>query len=155
NRFWIIGLIFGLGFFAYSIDPLNVVQYTIDHTVGHGSPRGDDVARAIFAFAALLVLIGALIRTWAAAYLRSDVVQDPNLRHDAVVADGPYRHLRNPLYFGNEFLALGLGFLASRLGFAIILVGVTVFVFRLIGLEESNLAREQGESYREFCRLVP
>jgi len=155
NRFWLIGLIFALGFFAYNFDRVNIVVFIVDRTLGHDSPQGDNLARAIFAFAAFLVLIGALIRSWAAAYLRSDVVQDPNLRHEAVVADGPYRHLRNPLYFGNEFLAVGVGFLASRVGFVIILVGMTVFVFRLIGLEESNLEREQGESYREFCRRVP
>jgi protein-S-isoprenylcysteine O-methyltransferase Ste14 len=155
NRFWIIGLIFALGFLAYNFDRVNIVVYLVNRMAGPDSPQGDHLARAFFAFAAFLILIGALIRTWAAAYLRSDVVEDPRLRHEAVVADGPYRHLRNPLYFGNEFLAIGLGFLASRLGFVMILAGMTLFVFRLIGLEESNLEHEQGRSYREFCHRVP
>lgn len=155
NRFWMIGLIFGLGFFAYSFDHVNVVQYFIDVAVGHDSPRGDSVARMCFAIGALLAFTAALIRTWAAAYLQTDVVQDSKLRHENIVADGPYRHLRNPLYFGNDLLALALGLLASRTGFLIIVIGIPLFSLRLIGLEESNLEREQGEGYREFCRRVP
>jgi protein-S-isoprenylcysteine O-methyltransferase Ste14 len=96
-----------------------------------------------------------MIRTWAAAYLRSDVVQDPNLHVEAIVADGPYRHVRNPLYLGSILLALGFAFLASRTGFVLIICGLTIFFLRLIGLEESRLEREQSERYREFCRRVP
>lgn len=36
------------------------------------------------------------ILRWAFAYLRTDVVQDPNLRAEKVLADGPYRYVRNP-----------------------------------------------------------
>lgn len=155
NRFWLIGLIFGLGFAAYAIDPVNVVVFVIDHTGGHDSPRLDSIARVYFGIGAFLAICAALIRTWAAAYLKTDVVQDPKLRHEQIVADGPYRHLRNPLYFGNGLLALALGLLASRTGFFIIVIGIPVFCLRLIALEEFNLQREQGESYREFCRRVP
>jgi protein-S-isoprenylcysteine O-methyltransferase Ste14 len=155
NRFWLIGLIFGLGFAAYAIDPVDIVAFALDHTIGHDSPRADSIARICFSVGALLAIGAALIRTWAAAYLQTDVVQDSKLRHEHLVADGPYRHLRNPLYFGNDLLALALSLLASRIGFFIIVIGIPLFGSRLIALEESNLEREQGESYREFCRRVP
>jgi len=155
NRFWLIGAIFGLGFAAYTIDPVNIVVFVLDHTIGHDSPRGDSIARIYFSAGALLAVCAALVRTWATAYLQTDVVQDPKLRHEHLVADGPYRHLRNPLYFGNDLLALALALLASRVGFIIIVIGIPLFCSRLIALEESNLEREQGESYREFCRRVP
>ena len=48
-----------------------------------------------------------------------------------------------------------MGLLASRVGFAVIVAGNIVFCLRLIGLEESNLQEEHGESYIEFCRRVP
>jgi len=155
HRFWLIGAIFGAGFWLYAFDHVNVVQWVIDRTVGEESSRGAAIARGFFTFSALLTLCAAMIRTWAAAYLRSDVVQDPNLRVETIVADGPYRHVRNPLYLGSILLGLGFAFLASRTGFVVIFCGLTIFCLRLIGLEESRLEREQGERYREFCRRVP
>ena len=85
------------------------------------------MARSLLLFGAFLVLLTALIRTWASAYLRTDVVQDPNLRAETVLADGPYRYVRNPLYLGNILLAIGMGLLASRLGFAFIVLGMFIF----------------------------
>jgi protein-S-isoprenylcysteine O-methyltransferase Ste14 len=154
-RFWIIGAIFWFGFLLYRVDRLNITQYLVNRTVGENSPHADLVARSLLLFGAFLVLLTALLRSWAAAYLRTDVVQDANLRAEKVLADGPYRYVRNPLYLGNIFLAVGMGLLASRLGFAFIVIGMFVFCLRLIGLEEANLTREQGESYLEFCRRVP
>jgi protein-S-isoprenylcysteine O-methyltransferase Ste14 len=155
NRFWIFGTIFGLGFWLYALDRVNIVQYLINVTIGQASPHADLMARCALAFATLLMLLTALLRTWATSYLRSDVMQDHDLRAEKVVASGPYRHLRNPLYLGNILMAFGMGLLASRLGFVIIVVGNFIFCRRLIGLEESNLQKEQGESYIEFCRRVP
>lgn len=155
NRFWIFGLIFGLGFWLYALDHINVIQYLINITIGQNSPRADLMARCALAFATLLMLLTALLRTWATSYLRSDVMQDHDLRAEKVVASGPYRHLRNPLYLGNILMAFGMGLLASRVGFLVIVVGNFIFCLRLIGLEESNLQKEQGESYFEFCRRVP
>jgi len=45
----------------------------------------------------------------AEAYLHSSVVHDSQLHSDRLVADGPYRRVRNPLYLGNILLAFGLG----------------------------------------------
>jgi protein-S-isoprenylcysteine O-methyltransferase Ste14 len=155
NRFWIFGLIFGLGFWLYALDRVNAVQYLINVTIGQNSPHADLMARCALAFATLLMLLTALLRTWATSYLRSDVMQDHDLHAEKIVASGPYRHLRNPLYLGNILMAFGMGLLASRLGFVVIVVGNFIFCRRLIGLEESKLQQEQGESYIEFCRRVP
>jgi protein-S-isoprenylcysteine O-methyltransferase Ste14 len=155
NRFWIFGLIFGVGFWLYALDHVNAIQYLINITTGENSPHADLMARYALAFATLLMLLTALLRTWATSYLRTDVMQDHDLHAEKVVASGPYRHLRNPLYLGNILMAFGMGLLASRVGFVVIVVGNFIFCLRLIGLEESNLRKEQGESYIEFCRRVP
>ncbi len=142
---------FWLGFQAYSIDHMNVVWAFVPWN----TPRGALLARIVFAFGALLAGLGAAIRTWAAAYLRSDVVHDPKLHAETLVADGPYRHVRNPLYLGLFLLSAGVGFLASRLGFLILVAVAAVRVLRLIGREESELEKQQGASFREYCRRVP
>jgi hypothetical protein len=71
------------------------------------------------------------------------------------VADGPYRHLRNPLYLGTVLLAIGIGLAASRSGFCLIVAGILVFNYRLIFREEAELAGTQGEAYRRFAAAVP
>jgi protein-S-isoprenylcysteine O-methyltransferase Ste14 len=142
---------FWIAFQMYSIDRTNVVWAFVHW----GNPRGAFIARLIFGFGAVLIGIAAAIRTWAAAYLRSDVVHDTKLHAASIVADGPYRRVRNPLYLGTFLLTLGLGLLASRLGFAVLVVGAAIRILRLIGREESELAKTQGEGFREFCRRVP
>ena len=76
--------------------------------------------QGLFVLSATLVTAAAWIRTWGGAYLRTEVVHDTAVRTERLVADGPYRHLRNPLYFGNMLLAAGMAMLASRTGAVVI-----------------------------------
>jgi hypothetical protein len=80
NRFWIIGLLFWLAFFTYSFDHVVVAQAIADRLAGTLGANADSLARIILAIGTLLVACACLIRTWATAYLRSEVVHDANLR---------------------------------------------------------------------------
>ncbi len=155
QRFWILLLIFWGGFWLYQVDRTNVVQWFVNRAAPGNDVLQALLARSLFGIGALLVLLAAWLRTWAAAYLRSTVVHDPSLHLETVVADGPYRHMRNPLYLGGILLTLGVGLWASRTGLVVMVAGMSIFYLRLMGLEEANLTREQGESYLEFCRRVP
>lgn len=155
QRFWVISLFYCAGFGLYRLDHVNVVQWVANVAVPGNDAKQMLLIRGLFFAGGLLALLAASLRTWAAAYLRSDVVQDPSLHADKIVADGPHRHVRNPLYLGGILLALGMGLLASCTGFLVIVAGLTIIFLRLMGLEESSLERERGESYREFCRKVP
>jgi protein-S-isoprenylcysteine O-methyltransferase Ste14 len=150
HRFWVIGAIFWFGFALYRIDHTSVAS-TLAAAVG----GGDASARAVFAIGTALCASGALVRSWAESYLHSSVVHDAELHADAVVADGPYRHVRNPLYLGLVLIALGMGLMASRVGYAAIVGGMTAFALRLILREEAALLASQGESYRRFYDAVP
>jgi len=150
----IVGIYF-LALSTYGFDHENVVRYAIDRAVGQGAPNAVFLRRAIFGVGAFLTFLAASFRTWAAAYLQSNTVQDPAMHLDAIVADGPYRHVRNPLYLGAILLACGLALLTTWQGFLIITIGLTIFMLRLTGLEESKLEVTLGESYRAFCRSVP
>jgi len=72
-----------------------------------------------------------------------------------LVADGPYRFVRNPLYLGNILLALGMGMMASRLGFLVMVLGNLFVLYRLIRREETQLLAAQGESFRRYLSAVP
>jgi protein-S-isoprenylcysteine O-methyltransferase Ste14 len=154
-RSLIILAIYFVGLSFYGFDHANVVSYVIDRAVGRDAPDAALLAHAIFGVGALLVFLAASMRTWAAAYLQSNTVQDPAMHLDAIVAGGPYRHLRNPLYLGAILLAFGISLLVSRTGFLFITIALTIFFLRLTGLEEAKLEREQGETYIEFCERVP
>lgn len=142
---------FWIAFQLYSVDHTNIVWAFVHWN----NPRGDFHARIVFGFASLLLGFAATLRTWAAAYLRSEVVHDTALHTETLVADGPYRHVRNPLYVGTILMAVGLGLLASRSGFVTLVVGAAIRILRLIAREEAELEKQQGERFREFCRQVP
>ncbi|HXX46438.1 MAG TPA: isoprenylcysteine carboxylmethyltransferase family protein [Candidatus Acidoferrales bacterium] len=158
NRFWIIAAIIWAGFLLYSIDHVNAAEALtrlLLRTTDESSAAFGRCITALFWFATLIVAIGALIRSWAESYLHSSIVHDAALHGEQLVADGPYRRVRNPLYLGNLFLAVGLGFLASRSGFFVISIGMFVFVYRLILREETTLLQSQGESYSRYFDAVP
>jgi protein-S-isoprenylcysteine O-methyltransferase Ste14 len=156
HRFWFIAAIFSLGFMCYWVDPENISLALSKIIVNPANRKSLDMcARGFLIFGALLALAAALIRTWAGSYLHSSVVHDMNLHLDRLVADGPYRYLRNPLYLGTILLAAGMGFLASRIGFIILAGGMTFFTYRLIFREEASLLASQKEDYRRYFQNVP
>jgi len=160
NRFWFICLTYFLGFGCYWLDPRNTVAMLVRWIFNGYDPHLQSLAarhafQALFAVSALLVTAAAWIRTWAGAYLRSEVVHDPAVHTEKLVADGPYRHLRNPLYFGNMLLAIGMAVLASRTGSVILILGNVLIVLRLMGREEMALAQVQGDAYRSYVAAVP
>jgi hypothetical protein len=100
-------------------------------------------------------VIAALLRTWASSYLNAKVVYASEVKTESLVADGPYRRVRNPLYFANLLLAIGMGAMMSRIGFFVGILAMLVFCYRLIFREESELLRSQGEQYRRYQQAVP
>ncbi len=110
---------------------------------------------AVLLAAIVCAFAGAWLRTWGAAYLGTGVVHDLNLRGDSVVADGPYRHVRNPLYLGTWGNTLALALLMTASGAIFTLVLIVVFQLRLILGEEAFLAAKLGEPYRAYCAKVP
>jgi protein-S-isoprenylcysteine O-methyltransferase Ste14 len=151
HRFWVIAALFFAAFAMYFLDHRNAAQM-VARLLGEDTRFG---VQLVFAIGALLALLAAWIRTWASAYLHSSVVKDADLHTDRLVADGPYRHLRNPLYFGTVLLGISFGLIASPTGFFVLVIGLTVFVLRLIAREEAELEAVQGAAYRRYVRAVP
>ena len=120
-----------------------------------GSAEAERFARIVTLFGSLLVFLAAALRTWGAAYLRTEIVHDTSQHSEALVADGPFRYTRNPLYLANLPMAVGIGVLASCSGFIFLVLANWIFVYRLILREEGALRQSQGESYRVYCEAVP
>jgi protein-S-isoprenylcysteine O-methyltransferase Ste14 len=154
HRMWFIGGIFGLGFACSWIDRQSAGQSLAGWLVAAGLPSSGTVSRHVaFAVGAALVTAGAALRTWATAYLNVDTMMDARLHTQRLIIVGPYRFVRNPLYLGNFLVAAGIGLWASRTGFVVLMVGLFIFVRRLILREEAHLADEHGDTFRQFLAV--
>jgi protein-S-isoprenylcysteine O-methyltransferase Ste14 len=120
-----------------------------------GGSSSESWEHACYGLAAALVGLGAFWRTWGSAYLGTNVVQDRQLHIECLVADGPYRRTRHPLYFGNILLALGLAVFPNLVGGAIFVIGMWILVRLFIRDEEAGFEHSQGESYRAYRTAVP
>jgi protein-S-isoprenylcysteine O-methyltransferase Ste14 len=109
----------------------------------------------VIVLGALAALLGAVLRVWGTAYLGYSTVHHGDMRAGAVMADGPYRYMRNPLYLGGWFMMIAVSLLMSPSGALFTVVLLTVFYLRLILGEEAFLAGQLGQPYQEYLRAVP
>jgi protein-S-isoprenylcysteine O-methyltransferase Ste14 len=154
NRAMLFGLIFAFTFPLYVLDHRNSateLAVWLGSRIGMGTDR---LLRLVFALAALLLIIAAGIRTWASAYLQARVVYAADVKTDSLVADGPYRFVRNPLYVANVLMAIGMGALMSRIGCIAAVALMSLFCYRLILREEAELQANQGEVYESYRKIV-
>src|SRR5690242_4552047 len=101
RRFWFICAIYFIAFSLSRIDHTGFVaglRTVISPSTRAGSSEATEFSRIVILAGALIVLASAALRTWAAAYLRTEVVHDTAQHSEAFVADGPFRYVRNPLY---------------------------------------------------------
>ncbi len=155
NRAMLFGLIFGLSFIAYLIDPQNSAAALANWLGRALNMDANILARLLLGLATLVVVLAALLRTWASSYLNSSIVYASEVKTASLVADGPYRRTRNPLYFANVLMAIGMGALMSRIGFFVCLGAMLGFCYRLILREESDLQASQGDQYDRYRAAVP
>ena len=162
-RYWLHTLVFGLGFFA----PWNYALH-LDPTGANAHAWGvlsaeigkTGVMTIGTAFDGLLIIgivvaaAGAWLRTWGSAYLGAAVVEDGRM-HAGIVADGPYRHMRNPLYVGTWLHSVALALLMPVSGAVFVLVVIGVMQVRLILGEEAFLGETLGAAYAAYRAKVP
>ena len=94
-----------------------------------------------------LIVIGALIRLWAAGHVH---------KNEILATDGPYAFVRHPQYLGNCILALGFS-LASGLLWAAAVWAVLFWLFYVpaIRREDEKLRRRFGEAWENWRASTP
>ncbi len=110
---------------------------------------------ALLSLAIVFATIGALLRTWGAAYLGAGIVQSQDMHGNTILADGPYRRTRNPLYLGTFLHTLALALLMSPYGALFTIIAIGLFQLRLISTEEPFLAAKLGQPYLDYLKRVP
>jgi len=91
----------------------------------------DTATITILIIGILCTLAAACLRTWGSAYLGTAIVKDASMHGDQVVAAGPYRYLRNPLYLGIFLNALALALLMPPSGAIVTIIAVSIIELRL------------------------
>ena len=110
---------------------------------------------AVIAVGSLLALTAVVLRVWGTAYLGYGTVQHAQMQAGGVMADGPYRYVRNPLYLGSWCMIGAMAFLMPPTGALFTITLTTVFLLRLILGEEAFLTASLGEPYRAYLSAVP
>ena len=104
---------------------------------------------ALLIIALVLALIAAALRISGAAWLGPGVVNSINMVAGRVMADGPYRFVRNPLYVGLWCMTAALAFLMPATGAIFSMALITLFMIRLTLGEEAFLSEIGRASWRE------
>jgi protein-S-isoprenylcysteine O-methyltransferase Ste14 len=105
--------------------------------------------------AILCAVKGTIYRVWGTAYLGTAVVHASSMHGSQVVAAGPYRYVRNPLYLGTFVFSIAVSILMPPTGAIFFLLAQAFFYIRLILGEEAYLTGRQGEAYLAYKQRVP
>jgi len=107
-------------------------------------------------------LAGAALRTWGSAYIGANIVSSQTMHTaqiqaagDGILRDGPFAHLRNPLYVGTFLHTLALSLLMPRSGAIFTIAAIGLLQLYLIHGEEAFLTAKLGAPYAAYCALVP
>jgi S-adenosylmethionine-diacylglycerol 3-amino-3-carboxypropyl transferase len=107
-----------------------------------------------YCFIALLVLVASLIRMWAGSILTSQTVMAFKIQDGKMTVSGPYRFVRNPIYFADLIAFTALSLCLKPIGL-LIPVMIRIHYYQLIKYEEDTLISKYGKTYQEYRKSVP
>ena len=107
-------------------------------------------------FGLLLILLGFLLRTWAAVHFYSHQMRVISLEpQNSLITTGPYRYSRNPLYLGgNVFCFFGAAMFFGSFTALVMTALHLPLVDLMIRREEKQLEQKFGEEFRVYKKQV-
>lgn len=104
-----------------------------------------------------LIVLGVALSAWGRlTFSRSGAEIFPSSeKHSTLVASGPFRFTRNPMYLGIAVIGLGAALTAGT--WLMWLVPIIVFAldqFVIIPFEEGSMERAYGDAYRGYKARV-
>jgi len=104
----------------------------------------------------LIIAFGEFLRFWGVSYAGGET-RTRNVGASALVTQGPFAFVRNPLYLGNILMYFGISIMSNSL-FPFLQLIVPVFFFIqylfIIKEEESFLREKFREKYEDFFNSV-
>lgn len=159
-RFFLHAVIFALGFWAPWCLVLHCTRTTTWLAIASPLSKAGWLSfiaatNVVLIFAVVLVAAGAWLRIWGTAYVGATIVQSRDMHGGCLLADGPYRRTRNPLYLGTILHTLGLAILMPPSGAVLCVVMIWLLQVRLALAEEPFLEAKFGEAYKAYRTRVP
>ncbi|MFZ4619513.1 MAG: methyltransferase family protein [Bacteroidota bacterium] len=106
----------------------------------------------------VVALIGEAIRFWGVSIAGSETRTTGAVGATNLITDGPFGHVRNPLYVGNILMYIGCSVMSNA--YPPYLAVVTFLWFSLqyhliVSREEEHLRSAFGTEYATYCNNVP
>ncbi|MQA00669.1 MAG: isoprenylcysteine carboxylmethyltransferase family protein [Dehalococcoidia bacterium] len=105
----------------------------------------------------LLLAAGGALDAWAImTHRRAGTSPIPSAPTVALVADGPYRYSRNPIYLAHALLAIGAGLVATRSAWALPagMAALRATDRWVVPHEERELTEAFGDEYAHYQQRV-
>ena len=159
-RFPLHALIFVVGFWPFWEPWLGLTTKStwliLSASLARQGWLGFQVAtQALLIVAILFAALGAWMRTWGSAYVGASIVNSPSMHGVAMLADGPYRRTRNPLYLGTLLHTVGVALLMAPAGAIFTIAAIWILQVRLALAEEPFLEARFGQAYLQYRDRVP
>ncbi|MCE1164111.1 MAG: isoprenylcysteine carboxylmethyltransferase family protein [Bacteroidetes bacterium] len=103
------------------------------------------------------VIFGEFIRVWSVSYAGSETRTTEGVGGSNLVTQGPYSIIRNPLYFGNISIYIGIGIMSNAMFPFLTIVAFLFFTFQyylIIFNEEDYLRSAYGSSFELYCKTL-
>jgi len=111
--------------------------------------------RTIHGLALVSIAAGLTLRAWAAGcagnHTRSGCIEAARL-----ATDGPFAHVRNPIYLGSMWIGFGMAALiGDPWAFLLASVAFGILYFSIVPAEEEYLFQRFGHEYGHYRQVVP
>lgn len=108
-------------------------------------------------FGVICTIFGELVRIYSVAFIgKVSRTRNTSSMGAQLIQEGPFAWVRNPLYVGNFFIAIGIS-IFSGLVWLVILTGVLFAIqyYFIVNYEEEHLNTTFGDTYHQYCQKVP
>ena len=104
-----------------------------------------------------VAIIGEFIRLWGVSWAGSETRSTGGVGGTYLIVDGPFGHVRNPLYVGNILMYTGIGIMSFALFPYLQIAGLFFFSFQyyfIVSEEEGYLHKTFGKQYEDYTSNV-
>jgi protein-S-isoprenylcysteine O-methyltransferase Ste14 len=104
-----------------------------------------------------IAVIGEFIRLWGVSWAGSETRSTGGVGGTYLIVDGPFGHVRNPLYVGNILMYTGIGIMSFALFPYLQIAGLLFFSFQyyfIVSEEEGYLRKTFGKQYEDYTTNV-
>ncbi len=127
----------------------------LPHSLARSLAPGENGVRAVYWLLALLNGATSALRIWAGGVLGGARMMAVDVQTDALLAAGPYRHVRNPIYLADIVTLAGMGLVVPWPGALAVWLLLALAYPRITAHEEASLGAAFGEAYRQYRNSVP